>query len=54
MDKTYTDIDFETALGRRWSICQVGLVGVESGIVSKKEPVQNFGACAEFCVNGRC
>lgn len=28
----YTAIDFETAQGYRWSICQVGLVRVENGI----------------------
>ena len=29
--KTFTAIDFETAQGKRWSICQVGLVRVERG-----------------------
>lgn len=33
---TFTAIDFETAQGKRWSICQVGLVRVEKGIVKKK------------------
>lgn len=28
---TFTAIDFETAQGRRWSICQVGLVRVVEG-----------------------
>lgn len=28
---TFTAIDFETAQGCRWSICQVGLVRVENG-----------------------
>ena len=27
----FTAIDFETAIGKRWSICQVGLVKVEGG-----------------------
>lgn len=29
----FTSIDFETAQGYRWSICQVGLVRVENGII---------------------
>lgn len=32
----FTAIDFETAHGKMWSICQVGLVRVESGIVVKE------------------
>ncbi|BDD11709.1 hypothetical protein FUAX_41410 (plasmid) [Fulvitalea axinellae] len=31
IDMDFTTIDFETAIGARWSICQVGLVRVESG-----------------------
>lgn len=34
MMKTFTAIDFETAQGYRWSICQVGLVRVENGIIT--------------------
>ena len=34
--KTFTAIDFETAQGYRWSICQVGLVRVENGIITKE------------------
>lgn len=30
---TFTAIDFETAQGKSWSICQVGLVRVENGII---------------------
>jgi len=33
---TFTAIDFETAQGYRWSICQVGLVRVENGIITDK------------------
>ena len=33
MGDTFTAIDFETAHGKRWSICQVGLVRIEDGIV---------------------
>ena len=33
MDSCFTAIDFETAQGKRWSICQVGLVRVENGII---------------------
>jgi DNA polymerase-3 subunit epsilon len=45
--KSYTAIDFETAHGELWSICQVGLVRVEDGIVKEKisvlvKPPNNF------------
>jgi len=30
---TFTAIDFETAQGKRWSVCQVGIVRVENGQV---------------------
>ncbi|WP_083257195.1 3'-5' exonuclease [Arcticibacter eurypsychrophilus] len=33
---TFTAIDFETAQGKRNSICQVGLVRVEQGIITRK------------------
>jgi len=33
---SFTSIDFETAIGKRWSICQVGIVRVENGKVTKK------------------
>ncbi len=33
MEFDFTAIDFETAHGKRWSICQVGLVRVENGII---------------------
>ena len=36
MGNTFTAIDFETAQGKRWSICQVGLVRVEDGVVKAK------------------
>lgn len=36
MPKSFTAIDFETAQGKRWSICQVGLVRVEDGKVVEK------------------
>jgi len=36
MKNTFTAIDFETAQGFRWSICQVGLVRVENGIITKE------------------
>ena len=32
----FTAIDFETAQGYRWSICQVGLVRVENGIITNE------------------
>lgn len=31
--RDFTAIDFETAQGNRWSICQVGLVRIEHGII---------------------
>jgi DNA polymerase-3 subunit epsilon len=44
---TFTAIDFETATGYRNSICQVGLVRVENGIIIKEinfliQPPENF------------
>lgn len=45
--KTFTAIDFETAQGYRNSICQVGLVRVENGIINKElnflvQPPNNY------------
>lgn len=45
--KTFTAIDFETAQGYRWSICQVGLIRVEDGIITKEldllvQPPNNY------------
>lgn len=47
MENTFTAIDFETAQGKRWSICQVGLVCVENGIIKEQisilvQPPNNF------------
>lgn len=47
MQNTFTAIDFETAQGYRWSICQVGLVRVEEGIITDKlsilvQPPDNY------------
>lgn len=36
MSHTFTAIDFETAQGKRFSICQVGLVRIENGVVTDK------------------
>lgn len=36
MTNTFTAIDFETAHGKRWSICQVGIVRVELGIITNE------------------
>ena len=43
----FTAIDFETAQGYRWSICQVGLVRVEYGKITNKinilvQPPNNY------------
>ncbi len=32
----YTAIDFETAIGKRWSICQVGIVAVKDGRIVRE------------------
>jgi DNA polymerase-3 subunit epsilon len=45
--KTFTAIDFETAQGYRNSICQVGLVRVENGIITNElnllvQPPNNY------------
>ncbi len=47
MKDTFTAIDFETAQGYRWSICQVGLVRVEGGVISNEinllvQPPNNY------------
>ena len=44
---SFTAIDFETAQGYRWSICQVGLVRVEKGIIAQEvkllvQPPDNY------------
>jgi len=36
MENSFTAIDFETAQGYRWSICQVGLVRVENGVIKEE------------------
>ena len=43
----FTAIDFETAQSYRWSICQVGLIRVENGIITKEldilvQPPNNY------------
>ena len=47
MNNTFTAIDFETAQGKRWSICQVGLVRIEKGIITDQlsilvQPPDNY------------
>lgn len=47
MMRNFTAIDFETAQGYRHSICQVGLVRVENGLVTKEinllvQPPDNY------------
>ncbi|MBS1642777.1 MAG: 3'-5' exoribonuclease [Bacteroidetes bacterium] len=44
---SYTAIDFETAQGKRWSICQVGLVRVENIVITEQlsilvQPPNNY------------
>jgi len=43
----FTAIDFETAQGYRWSICQVGIVRVEDGVIKDQlsllvQPPDNY------------
>jgi DNA polymerase-3 subunit epsilon len=47
MLNSFTAIDFETAQGYRWSICQVGLVRIENGILTDEinllvKPPKNY------------
>jgi DNA polymerase-3 subunit epsilon len=47
MKNSFTALDFETAHGKRWSICQVGLVRVENGEIADElsilvQPPNNF------------
>lgn len=47
MQESFTAIDFETAQGYRWSICQIGLVRVETGKIVKElsilvQPPNNY------------
>jgi DNA polymerase-3 subunit epsilon len=47
MGHSFTAIDFETAQGYLWSICQVGLVRVENGIITQEinllvQPPDNY------------
>jgi DNA polymerase-3 subunit epsilon len=63
--KNFTAIDFETATGYRNSICQVGLVKVENGIITQEvnlllQPPNNYywsrftdihGIAAKDCAN---
>ena len=54
---TFTAIDFETAQGKRNSICQVGLVRVEQGMIVKKivllvKPPDNYYSFYNIQVHG--
>ena len=45
--KSFVALDFETAQGYRWSICQVGLVRVKNGIITDEinfliQPPKNY------------
>lgn len=47
MLSSYTAIDFETAQGKRWSICQIGLVRVENQVITEQlsilvQPPDNY------------
>ncbi len=54
---TFTAIDFETAQPKRWSICQVGLVRVEAGVVTQElsllvRPPENTYSSFNTAVHG--
>jgi DNA polymerase III subunit epsilon len=54
---TFTAIDFETAQGKRHSICQIGLVRVEQGTITKKlsllvRPPENYYSYYNTQVHG--
>lgn len=56
---TFTAIDFETARGPRWSICQVGLVRVEGGEVVRElslliQPPENYYWHSFTQIHGLC
>ena len=47
MNTNFTALDFETAHGKRWSICQVGLARFEDGLITEElsilvQPPDNF------------
>lgn len=53
----FTAIDFETAQGKRWSICQIGLVRVERGQIVHQSstlvrPPENFYSSFNTQVHG--
>lgn len=57
MGKNFTAIDFETAHGKRWSICQVGLVRVENGNIKEQlsfliQPPDNFYFHRNIAIHG--
>ena len=54
---TFTAIDFETAQGKRNSICQIGLVRVEQGVIVNRisvlvKPPQNYYSFYNTQVHG--
>lgn len=59
MHNSYTAIDFETAQGKRWSICQVGLVRVENQIITEQlsvlvQPPDNYYWNKFIDIHGIC
>lgn len=54
---TFTAIDVETAHGKRFSICQVGLVRFEEGVITRKicqliQPPQNIYSYYNIQIHG--
>ncbi|WP_207423356.1 3'-5' exonuclease [Desertivirga brevis] len=54
---TFTALDFETAQGKRHSICQIGLVRVEQNVITQQgailvRPPDNFYSAQNIAVHG--
>ena len=59
MGHTFTAIDFETAQGKRWSICQVGMVRFENGVITARMnklvcPPDNYYFYRNSQIHGLC
>lgn len=57
METTFTAIDFETANFQSWSICQIGLVRYEAGIIVKEvnllvQPPDNYYLSRFVAIHG--
>ncbi len=55
--ENFTAIDFETAQGYQWSICQVGLIRIENGIITNEidlliQPPDNYNWAKFIDIHG--